>query len=275
MKKLLQCIAAFSLILWQMIPAHGQIYGGTTSGGGSTSTGCTGTSVVNGVVSTTATPTCQSDSGFTYTPGTGIVVTGGATVSTLLMNGTGLIVESATSSGTQEFAYGYGLSGTVAGSPYMQVGTGSGNSQGWIFGTASNGLSANWPTIATPTSNNYTILSNGGVTRLNSTGSVAFSINNSEYLTVTTTTLTPSFSALNMGTSGLPFGNAFLNGAVSAGSYVGNSNGISPTAGNIGQEQEFSVASTGAVVTVSSATPVTIVSSGATVTAGDYDVSGN
>ena len=61
---------------------------------------------------------------------------------------------------------------------------------------------------------------------------------------------------------------------VSAGSYVGNSNGVATGNGNIGFEQEFSVASTGAVVTISSATPVTVVSSGATVTAGVYMASG-
>jgi hypothetical protein len=60
-----------------------------------------------------------------------------------------------------------------------------------------------------------------------------------------------------------------------AGTFLGNTTGNPAAAGIIGEEREFSVASTGAVVTVSSATPVTIVSTGAVVTAGDYDVTGN
>lgn len=55
---------------------------------------------------------------------------------------------------------------------------------------------------------------------------------------------------------------------------IGTTTNNSAVAGSWGEFVTSSVSSAGAVVTVSSNTPVTVVSTGATVTAGDYDVQG-
>jgi len=75
------------------------------------------------------------------------------------------------------------------------------------------------------------------------------------------------------------FGNVSMSGATTftpaqINGIVGTTTNNNAQAGSWGEEREFSVASTGAVVTASSNTPITVVSTGATVTAGDYDVQG-
>jgi len=71
--------------------------------------------------------------------------------------------------------------------PRLQVGSGSGTSQGWIIGYQQNTFGGIWATSVTPTSTNYTLAESGGVTALNSntaSGSVGLYITGTAKLTI-------------------------------------------------------------------------------------------
>lgn len=180
--------------------------------------------------------------------------------------------ETITSGGANVFSVvNTGCGALVAGSPCVTVGAGSGNSSGWSLGIASTGISNIWPTVAgASTASNYTLLSNGSIARLNSTGTVGLAINGSEFLTINTTQMLPSFAALTIGSSSLPFGAVFSNGAASLGSIVANTNGVAAAITDVGY------VTSGAVLTASAVSLGTgTVTSGASVNlpAGDWDLS--
>lgn len=152
------------------------------------------------------------------------------------------------SGGTTVISLNPNSGGAAAGTASITVGTGSGSNTGITCGTVFSGLGGCWSTaVGAPSATNFMFYGAAGSTVINAPStSLQLDVANSLVATVSAT----GFSALGTNTNN------------------------SASAGQIGEFINSSVASSGAVVTVSSNTPVTVVSTGATVTAGNYDVQG-
>lgn len=142
--------------------------------------------------------------------------------------------------------------GPLAGSPSIQVGTGATNNAGWVLGAITNGFSTQWTTGVSPTNANFSLQ---------------------------TQAASAANTYLNAGSGGTGHltiaANDIATWTVGGFKAQGTNTNDSAAAGIIGEYITSSVSSSGAVVTVSSNVPVTVVSTGATVTAGDWDVEGN
>jgi hypothetical protein len=151
------------------------------------------------------------------------VTIGGVTPVSLVINGALISGGAAVSNGQEVWSVGSNLAGTAAGSPYMQVGTGSGLSQGIICGTVSTGLSGCWGTGSTLASNNYalSVNSNNTNTSINATSTVQLQASTITVASVNSTSL----NVLSGGSTNT-FTVTASTGAVSPGSLVSNSNGI-------------------------------------------------
>ena len=162
------------------------------------------------------------------------------------MNGASISSGSAVSNGANVVAWGSGYQGTVAGSPYLQVGQGSGNSAGWVAGTCASNTACLWHTNTSPTSSNYSISTNGTTGGLNinvpagGTGALQSNAGNVLQWTTSTTFLGSAVTVTNS------------TGAVSTGSLVANSNGVIPSAGSVGRYVPTTVASGGSSISTGS-----------------------
>ena len=92
------------------------------------------------------------------------------------------------------WSVGSGLVGTVAGSPYMQVGVGSGSSVRWILGTDASGTSGLWSTASSIGNTTFALSANGSSTSINvpSGGTGNLSVASTFIATWTTNTITLS-----------------------------------------------------------------------------------
>lgn len=144
------------------------------------------------------------------------------------------------------------------------VGSGTTTSAGLVIDYLGiSGYGALYPTGVTRNTTNFALATNGTDTILNApSGSVKIGVANANQLTYNGTSLTGANNTVSLGVSG---------GAFSG--LAGTNTNNSAAAGFVGEYITSSVATSGAVV-ISSNTPTTVVSTGATVTAGDYDAQG-
>ncbi len=165
-----------------------------------------------------------------------------------------------------------GCGGLVAGSPCLQIGTGSGLSTGLLLGTLANGQTALWSTNAALTTSNYILMGfNSGYTQINGANGVILQGAGTGLAQATSTAWQPfSASGLTLGTSGNPWGNVFTTGAISGGSLTANSNGIETAQTTWGAVTTGAIVSAGAPVTNGTVTNIVNLSS---LPAGVYDIS--
>ena len=94
----------------------------------------------------------------------------------------------------------------------VTIGSSNGANTGLKIGYSQSGYGAIYPGNVTPATGNYALLveAAGGLTRLNTaTGSINLCVNNSCYLTMSTTALTTDYN-IALGSTGAPFGSLFL-----------------------------------------------------------------
>lgn len=144
------------------------------------------------------------------------------------------------------------------------VGSGTTTSAGLVIDYLGiSGYGALYPTGVTRNTTNFALATNGTDTILNApSGSVKIGVANANQLTYNGTSLVGANNIVSLGVSG---------GAFSG--LAGTNTNNSAAAGFVGEFISSSVASSGAIV-MNSGTPITTVSTGATVTAGDYDAQG-
>lgn len=264
--------AVMACVLSFLLPnsAHGQIYGGGSSGGGTT-TGCSGATNASagGIVWNPTTATCASDGlvtrdasgNVTAVSVTAPVATHSTSVNTPLLQSTSTLSirsQGAPTDGATVTNNLWNFNGVVTGTNGNASGAGSGfklaGGVSFIGQAQTNRLD-----IVDNSGNNFIIAINGTYLNLNSnTTPLVLGSSQDTFL---------SRCAASVWCLGSTSGGT-------DGSIKGVTTNSSAPALSIGEFVTSSVASTGATVSISSGTPVTVVSTGAIVTAGDWDVTG-